>query len=78
VDEKGVDPEGGTEESEQQGRERQQRTSIESVAQRAAPQRTADEQWQLDETDDADPQTRVCAFIHLVRNGDDGEVTAKY
>jgi hypothetical protein len=77
VDVEGVGPEGGARQTQDERGNRQQRSSIEAVAERAAPQRTADEQWELDETDDADPQTRVRSLVDLIRDGDDREVTAK-
>ena len=74
----GVGTERATQQSEDEGDSDEECSSIEAITEGAAPQRADDEERQLNETDQSHPQTRAGAFVYLIGDRDDGEVTAKY
>ena len=73
----GVDGEPGTGESQDDGAEQHQDALVGPVAHGTTPERTRDEERQLDEAREPDPQARVRLAVDLKGHGDDRQVTAE-
>lgn len=73
----GVECESGARKSEDDRADYRQDPFVEAITHCAAPERTGDEDGELDETRQSDPETRMGLAVDLIRHGDDGQVAAK-